>query len=508
VKMKKKGKVYIIGSGPGDPGLITVRAVQCIERSDVIVYDYLMGREILRYAGEDARLIYVGKKGGDHTMTQERINQILVKEAKAGNTVARIKGGDPFVFGRGGEEAQTLHRDGIPFEIIPGVTSAIAVPAYAGIPLTHRNITSTAAFVTGHEDPTKGESDIDWEKIASIGTIVFLMGVKNLPTIVANLVEKGRDPETKVALIRWGATPRQETLTGTLGTIVKLVEERDFKPPAIFVVGDVVGLREELNWFEKKPFFGKTIVITRPEAQSAEFADLLYEEGARVISFPTIKIVPPENFDDLDRAIRDIERYDWIIFTSANGVRSFFDRLFHLGKDARDLKGVSICAIGPATARTVGNHGIRVDLIPESYISESVVSAFEKAGGAEKKILIPRAEVARDIIPESMTAMGASCDVITAYHTVASGVTGNDFREISETNTIDIIAFTSPSTVDNFIDIVGRNNIPEDAIIACIGPVTKKAAEGAGLTVHVMAKSYTVEGMVHAMIDYLQEDAK
>jgi len=242
--MRKTGKVYIVGSGPGDPGLITVRAVQCIKRSDVIVYDYLMGREILRYASADARLIYVGKEGGDHTMSQERINQILVEEAKAGNRVARIKGGDPFVFGRGGEEAQALNREGIPFEIIPGVTSAIAAPAYAGIPLTHRNITSTAAFVTGHEDPTKKGSDIDWEKIASIGTIVFLMGVKNLPTIVANLVEKGRDPETKVALIRWGTTPGQETLTGTLGTIVRLAGEKGFKPPAVFVVGDVAGLRE------------------------------------------------------------------------------------------------------------------------------------------------------------------------------------------------------------------------------------------------------------------------
>lgn len=502
MKMRKTGKVYIVGSGPGDPGLITVRAVQCIKRSDVIVYDYLMGREILRYASADARLIYVGKEGGDHTMSQERINQILVEEAKAGNRVARIKGGDPFVFGRGGEEAQALNREGIPFEIIPGVTSAIAAPAYAGIPLTHRNITSTAAFVTGHEDPTKKGSDIDWEKIASIGTIVFLMGVKNLPTIVANLVEKGRDPATKVALIRWGTTPGQETLTGTLGTIVRLAGEKGFKPPAVFVVGDVAGLREELSWFEKKPFFGKTIVITRPEAQSAEFADLLYEEGARVISFPTIKIVPPDSFDDLDGAVQHIERYDWIIFTSVNGVRYFFDRLFHLGKDARDLKGISICAIGPATSASVEQYGIRVDLIPEDYVSESVVAAFEKVGVAGKNILIPRAEIARDIIPGSLSGMGAICDVITAYRTAPSGRKGEDFREIAERDAIDVITFTSPSTVDNFIDIVGRNNIPEDTKIACIGPVTKKAAEEAGLAVHIMEGPYTMEGMVNAMIDY------
>jgi len=508
MKTGKRGIVYIIGSGPGDPGLITVKAVECIGRSDVIVYDYLMGREILRHAREDARLIYVGKKGGDHTMSQERINQILVDEARAGNRVARIKGGDPFVFGRGGEEAQVLHRNGVPFEIIPGVTSAIAVPAYAGIPLTHRTITSTAAFVTGHEDPTKEGSDIDWEAIASIGTIVFLMGVKNLPTIVTKLMEKGRDPGTRVALIRWGTTPGQETLTGTLETIVALVEERRFRPPAIFVVGDVAGLREELNWFEKKPLFGKTVVITRPEAQSAGFADLLSEAGARVVSFPTIKIVPPEDYSPLDRAIENIEAYDWIILTSVNGVRSFFDRLFHLGRDARSLAGVRLCAIGPATAQAVERHGIRVDLVPASYISESVVAAFETAGGAGRKVLLPRAEIARDIIPESLTTMGAHCDVITAYQTVSSGMTRKDFDRLTEAGAIDIVTFTSPSTVDNFIDMVGKANIPEDTLIACIGPVTKEAAEAAGFTVQIMAQSYTVEGMMDAMIDYVQKDSK
>jgi uroporphyrinogen III methyltransferase/synthase len=502
MKMKKEGKVYIIGSGPGDPGLITVRGVRCIRRSDVIVYDYLMGQGILRYVRPDARLIYVGKKGGDHTMSQEKINRLLVEEARAGSRVARIKGGDPFVFGRGGEEAQVLHRNGIPFDIVPGVTSAIAVPAYAGIPLTHRGITSTAAFVTGHEDPTKQESDIDWKAIASIGTTVFLMGVKNLSAIVGKLIENGKDAGTTVALIRWGTTPGQETLTGTLGTIVELVEKEGFKPPAIFVVGEVAGLREELNWFEKKPLFGKGVVITRPEAQSAGFADLLSEAGAGVISFPVIKIVSPEDFGRLDEAIRHIERYNWIIFTSVNGVASFFDRLFHLGKDARNLAGVGICAIGPVTSRAVERHGIRVDLVPESYVSESVVAAFATVGVEGKRVLLPRAEVARDLLPESLTRMGARCDVITAYRTVPSGLTEEEFKTIAQMNKIDIITFTSPSTVNNFIGIVGKNNIPEDALIACIGPVTKRAAEKAGLAVHIEAESYTVEGMVQAMINY------
>ncbi|MCD6485833.1 MAG: uroporphyrinogen-III C-methyltransferase, partial [Syntrophobacterales bacterium] len=313
--MKKPGKVYIIGAGPGDPGLITVKGIECLSRADVVVHDYLVGKEILRRAGKDARLIYVGKIGGHHNISQENLNRILVEEALKGNTVVRLKGGDPFIFGRGGEEAEVLQEAGVPFEIVPGITSAISVPAYAGIPLTHRKFTSTLAFVTGHEDPNKAESRIDWKKISTIETIVFLMGVRNLSQIASNLMKNGRNPDTPVALIRWGTTPDQETLTGKLGGIVALVEEKDFSPPAVFVVGDVVSMRERLSWLEKKPLFGKGIVITRPEEQSDEFVALLRDEGARVIPFPTIRIVPPEDYGDLDRAIKNIEKYHWIIFT-------------------------------------------------------------------------------------------------------------------------------------------------------------------------------------------------
>jgi len=505
--MKKQGKIYIIGAGPGDPGLITIRGVECLKRSDVVVYDYLVSRDILKHTKKGARLIYVGKRGGNHTVSQENMNQILIKEASEGNTVARLKGGDPFIFGRGGEEAGVLSEAGIPFEIIPGVTSAIAVPAYAGIPLTHRKFTSSVTFVTGHEDPTKNESSIDWENISAVGTIVFMMAVKNLPHIVANLINNGRNPDTPVALIRWGTIPDQETLTGTLRNIAELVKEKNFLPPAIFVVGDVVTLREDLMWFEKKPLFGKGIVITRPEEQSEEFSSLLREEGAKVIPFPTIKIVPPDRFEDLDQAIKNIERYEWIVFTSANGVKFFFDRFRELGGDIRNLKEIKICTIGPATASAIEKLGIKVDLVPDEYISEGVVDAFKGKVMQGKKVLLPRAEVARDVIPQGLSKLGAHVDVVTAYRTVNSGKNKAEFDEMMDRNNVDVITFTSPSTVANFVDIIGNDRVfPEHVKIACIGPVTLDAARKAGLKVDIMQGPYVISGLVDAIIKAFESE--
>ena len=496
----KVGKVYIIGAGPGDPGLITIRGMECLKRADVIVYDYLVGRDILDHARKDARLIYVGKKGGNHSVSQDNLNRILVEEASEGNIVVRLKGGDPFIFGRGGEEALVLSEANIPFEIIPGVTSAIAVPAYGGIPLTHRNYTSTVAFVTGHEDPTKDESNIDWKSISAIGTVVFLMGVKNLGHIVKNLIGSGKDPDTPAALIRWGTTPDQETLTGTLRNIVETAKERNFSPPAIFVVGDVVNLREKLNWFEKRPLFGRGVVITRPEGQSGEFAELLREKGARVIYFPTIRITPPANFSDLDRAIENIEKYHWIIFTSANGVKFFFDRQAGLGRNIRDLKGVGICAIGPATAGAIEKRGIHVDIIPEEYISEAVVDAFEALNMKGKKALLPRAEIARDVIPQGLSKLGAGVDVVAAYRTVNSGREKSELIEMARDGKVDIITFTSPSTAANFMDIMGSDaGLLQNVRIACIGPVTAAAVEKLGLKVDIMPVSYTLSGLTEAL---------
>ena len=503
--MKQTGKVYIIGAGPGDPGLLTLKAVKCLEKSDVIVYDYLVSPDILNYARKDARLVYVGKKGGHHTVPQDELNRILVKEASEGNVVARLKGGDPFIFGRGGEEAEVLFEAEIPFEIIPGITSAIAVPAYAGIPLTHREHTSTVAFVTGHEDPKKDQSRIDWGKLSGMETIVFLMGVKNLPQIVRSLLENGRSPDTPVAMIRWGTTPDQFTLSGTLGDIAGLAEKKKVTPPAIFVVGEVVGLRKTLNWFETKPLFGRGIVITRPEEQAGELASLLSAEGARIIHFPAIKIVSPESFDDFDRALENIEHYDWIIFTSANGVRFFFNRLAEMGKDVRDLKGIKICTIGPATQSAIEKRGIAVDIVPEEFISEGVVEAFKGEDMQNARVLLPRAEIARDVIPEGLRKLGARVDVAVSYRTVDSGRDGGELERLIKEGKVDVITFTSPSTVNNFITIMGKNlNLPENIRIACIGPVTEKAAEKAGFTVDIMQGPHEITGLVEAMKEWFE----
>jgi len=504
-KTRQTGKVYIIGAGPGDPELITVKGLRCIREADVLIYDHLVSDELLAYAKDPIRLIYAGKQGGDHTLSQDEINRCLVEEAGQGKIVARVKGGDPFIFGRGGEEAEVLAKAGIPFEIVSGVTSAIAVPSYAGIPLTHRGYTSTVAFVSGHEDPTKEKSDIDWGALAGIGTLVFLMGVKNLPKIVSALIALGKDTETPAALIRWGTTADQETLTGTLANIAQRAEEKKVLPPAIFVVGRVVGLRDPLDWFEKKPLFGKGVVITRPEPQAAEMRELLWQQGARTIAFPTIRIVPPESWQALDQALKRLESYDWIIFTSANGVRFFFRRLQETGRDLRDLKGIRICTIGPATASTLEAMGIRVDLIPDSFISEGVVKAFEKHDLNGRKILVPRAEMARDVIPDGLAGLGAAVDVVAVYRTVASERKKEELEPLIAAEKVDVITFTSPSTVTNFIAIMGKDfKLPPQIRIACIGPVTAAAVKKSGLPVDIMREEFTIPGLVEAMIEYFK----
>lgn len=499
--MSKKGMVYIIGAGPGDPGLITLRGVECIAEAEVIVYDYLVAPEILRHAGKDARLIYAGKQGGKHTLSQWEINDLLVAEASKGAIVARLKGGDPFIFGRGGEEAEALREKGILFEIVPGISSAVAVPAYAGIPLTHRSHTVSVAFVTGHEDPTKGKSDLNWPTLAGIGTLVFLMGVKNLPVITENLIGAGKDPKTPAALIRWGTTSRQQTLTGTLNDIAQKAKENEFAPPSVFVVGGVVGLRETMNWFETKPLFGRGIVITRPERQAEDLARLLRAGGARVINFPVIQIVPPGDWTPLDRAIDRLEGYSWIIFTSANGVAFFFKRLRELGKDIRELKGVRIATIGPATASAVEALGINVDLVPEEFISEGVVRAFagEKLDGC--RVLLPRAKEARDVIPKGLAKMGAIVDVAAAYRTIKADSDPSELLKLFKNGEVDVITFTSPSTVVNFLKIMGDDfKLPSKVRIATIGPITEAAAKKAGLPVHIRQERYTITELVEAIV--------
>lgn len=498
----KAGKVYIIGAGPGDAGLITLKAVECLRLADVVIYDNLVNEELLKYAQAQARFIYAGKKGGNHTLPQHKINDLLAKEALAGNTVARLKGGDPFIFGRGGEEAEVLADQGVEFEIIPGVTSAIAVPAYAGIPLTHRGLTSTVAFITGHEDPAKDKSDIDWQSLAGIGTLVFLMGVKNLGQITAALIAHGKSPTTPAALIRRGTTPEQEIITGTLATIAGQARSDNFKPPAILVVGEVVGLRGTLRWFDAKPLFGKGVVITRPERQADDLARLLAAQGAAAIAFPTIGIVPPADWRELDCAIDQLANYDWLIFTSANGVQFFFARLREKGRDIRDLKGIKICCIGPATARQIEDRGIKVDLVPEKFIAEGILESFASVDLAGRNILIPRAAAARDILPKGLKKRGAAVDVVTAYRTVNSGRKKEELMKLIDAGEVDVITFTSSSTVTNFVEIMGADFVlPAHILVACIGPVTAATAKKAGFKIDIHQEEYTMEGLVQSLVD-------
>jgi uroporphyrinogen III methyltransferase/synthase len=506
---KTSGHVYLVGAGPGDPGLLTLKGKACIEKADVLVYDYLASSYLLTYAREGAESIYVGKKGADHTLKQHEINHLLVEKAGQGLTVTRLKGGDPFIFGRGGEEVEALIEAGISYDIVPGVTSAVAAPAYAGIPLTHRKYTSTLAFITGHEDPEKTSSRIDWQALATgIGTLVFFMGVKNLPRIVEQLTRHGMPPETLIALIRWGTTPRQETVTGTLGNIVQKVKAAGLKAPAIIVVGDVVELRETMQWFENKPLMGKRIVVTRAREQASDLLQLLNAAGADCLECPTIQIAPPDDWEPLDRAIQSLSDYHWLVFTSVNGVGFFFKRLFELGQDVRALHHIKTACIGPATEKRLKDFGLTCDILPESYRAESVVEAFKHQQIAGKKILLPRAGKARPILPKELSIMGAEVDEIPVYVTrIAEDNTATLLARLTDQH-IDCITFTSSSTVGNF-----KKLIPEGAFkqllapvtVACIGPITADTARELGFDVHLVADTYTIPGLVDALIAHYEK---
>ncbi len=503
---KTTGHVFLVGAGPGDPGLITLKGKTCIEKADVLVYDYLASSSLLAYAREGADCIYVGKKGGDHTLKQHEINQLLVEKAGKGLTVTRLKGGDPFIFGRGGEEVEALIEAGISFDIVPGVTSAVAAPAYAGIPLTHRKYTSTLAFITGHEDPQKASSRIDWQALATgIGTLVFLMGVKNLPRIVEQLTRHGMSSETLIALIRWGTTTRQETLTGTLGNIVQKVEAAGLKAPAIIVVGDVVELRETMQWFENRPLMGKRIVVTRAREQASDLLQLLSAAGADCLECPTIQIAPPDDWAPLDQAIQHLRDYHWLVFTSVNGVGFFFKRLYALGKDVRALHHIRTACIGPATKQRLKDFGFTCDMLPESYRAESVVDAFEDQEITGKKILLPRASEARPILPQALIRMGAVVDEIPVYVTrIAEDNTATLLRHLTEQR-IDCITFTSSSTVKNFKNLIPEASFKQlltSVTVACIGPITAETARDLGFDVHLVADTYTIPGLVETLIDY------
>jgi len=501
-----KGKVYIVGAGPGDIGLFTVKGLKCLQNADVVVYDFHLNAQVLNYISHDAEFIYAGKRGGKHDMTQDMINQTLVEKAMEGKTVCRLKGGDPFVFGRGGEEAEVLAKEGIEFEVVPGISSSIAAPAYAGIPLTHRCYSSSFAVVPGYEDVTKQESSIDWAKLATgVGTIVFLMTVKNISMVCQRLIENGRDPDTPVAVIRWGTRADQNTLVSTLKNITELVKENEIKPPAVMVVGEVVRLRDTLKWYEKKPLFGHRVLVTREHAVGFE---PLAELGAEIIEFRTIEIVPPDDWTELDRAIEKIDSYTWLIFTSANGVKFFFQRLIDKDRDIRELKGVNICAVGTKTASAIRNYGIKVDLVPEKFSAEGLIEVFTKdseQGLKGIKILLPRAETAREVFPRRVRELGGEIDVFTAYKTVKPEVHGKRLKRFLKEGKISIATFTSAATFNNYMEIMGEDalGLLKDVIIAVIGPVTAKAVEDAGLKVHIMPEEATVDAMVKEIIKWV-----
>jgi len=476
------GKVYLVGAGPGMPDLITLRGVKCLQEADVVIYDFLAAN-LLQHVPVGTETIYVGKKEGKHTVHQEKINQMLVEKAREGHTVVRLKGGDPFIFGRGGEEARVLATQNIPFEVVPGVTSGVAAAAFAGIPLTLRGYNTSVAFVTGHEDPTKLESTIEWSKLATgVGTLVIFMGVKNLADIVDRLMAGGRDPKTPTAVVRWGATPLQTTLVGRLDTIVAQVEKAGLKPPAVIVVGKVVELRKEINWFEEKPLFGKTVVVTRTRQQASELVARLSALGAECLECPTIRVVPPDDWSPLDQAIDSLETYDWLVLTSVNGVNFFFDRLFERDRDVRALKNVRTAAIGPATAKRLREFGFRADIVPETYRAESVIEAFKNEPLEGKKILLPRAKEARPILPVEVRKMGATVDEIASYQTeqVTENVEGLVSR--LEEHSVDVITFTSSSTVKNFKAAL--------------------TAKELGFNVDIEATEYTIPGLCEAILKY------
>lgn len=498
-KASTAGHCILAGAGPGDLGLVTLRVREALGEADVIVFDYLCNAEMLKWARRDAEIIYAGKKAGAHTLKQDEINALLVAKTRAGKLVLRLKGGDPFLFGRGGEEAEAIAEAGLSFEIVPGVTSAIAAPAYAGIPVTHREHAAQLTIFTGHEDPTKPESTLDYAALAHApGTKVMLMGVERIGAITEQFQQHGLAASTPIALVRWGTTGRQQVLTGTLGDIAEKVASSGFSAPAVAVIGSVAELRDKLAWFDRRPLWGKRIAVTRTRQQAGALSSKLRALGADVFEMPTIRIEPPSDEREFVGAVVHAHQYDWIVFTSPNGVQAFFDKFFELRKDARELGNPKIAAIGPATAAKVREYRFDVDLQPQEFVAEAVVAAFEEQGSVENlTILIARAEQARDILPDALNNLGAIVDVVPVYRTVpeTDDVSGGIAR--FKADGADLITFTSSSTAENFKAL----GLPWPAGMktASIGPITSKTMRELGMKVDVEAAQYDIPGLVAAI---------
>jgi uroporphyrinogen III methyltransferase/synthase len=509
--LTQTGIVYLIGAGPGDPGLITVRGRDRLAQADVVVYDRLIGSELLEAVRPGAELIYAGKRPDHHTLTQDEINAVLVEKAQAGLKVARLKGGDPFVFGRGGEEAQALAAVGLPFEVVPGITSAIAAPAYAGIPVTHRDVAASFVVITGHrridfEEAEDGDVlGLNWAALAAVDTLVFLMGVGTLPVIAEQLLKAGRAPETPVASIHWGTTPAQQVVTGTLVDIAQRADAAGLRPPAVTVVGEVAALRNEMRWFDALPLFGRRVVVTRARAQASRLSAQLRASGADPVEFPTIAINPPEDWAPLDAAIERLAAYDWVIFTSVNGVRFFWQRLERAGKDARAFANARLGAIGPATAGALQEHGLEADLVPPKYVAEAILEEIGPVDG--QRVLLPRADIARAALAEGLEEAGAQVDEIAAYRTGLGGADkADELRRRLAEGEIDVVTFTSSSTARNFVQALEPlPDLPESLTIACIGPITAGTARDLGLPVTIVAEEYTIDGLVDSLIRHFEK---
>lgn len=494
-------KVYLVGAGPGDPGLITIKGRDALQRADCVLYDHLANERLLEYAPPQAERIYVGKKRAKHEMSQEEISALMVDRARRGRTVVRLKGGDPFIFGRGGEEIEALAAANIPFEIVPGVTTPLGLAAYTGVPLTHRDHTSAVTFVTGHRVEA-----IDWAKVGASETVVLFMGLVNFAAIAEQMIEHGRSPETPAMAVRWATRPDQETLVGTLATLPELIRQKRLRPPATIVIGEVVKLRDRFNWFEKLPLFGKKIVVTRDRRQAAELASPLSELGAEAILLPAIEIREAEDSEPIDQAVARLRTYDWLIFTSVNGVRYFMEHLDRSARDLRALSSLKICAIGPATRAAVEALHLKVDLMPQEYVAESLVAAFTEEHLNGRRILLPRAAVARDVVPKELTRRGASVEVVEAYRSVAPAGLAEHAAEVSARKP-DWITFGSSSAVKNLLNAAGPAAIG-NAKIASIGPVTSATIRENGLEVDAEAKQYTMDGLIAALIQAESKSAE
>lgn len=505
----KAGIVYLVGAGPGDPGLITQKGLECLAKADVIIYDHLLDERLLESAPPETERIYAGKSAAEHAREQTEINRLLVEKAKKGKTVVRLKGGDPFVLGRGGEEAETLARNHIQFEIVPGVSSAIAVPAYAGIPVTHRGMASSFAVITGHEAPDKADSSVDWKKLSTgVDTLVFLMGIQNLPGIVARLLENGRLADTPVAVIKDGTRPGQKTVIGSLRNILDRVKDERLGPPAVIIVGDVVKLRDKLSWFDNRPLSGKRILVTRARQQASALSKLLSERGAQPVELPAIDIQRAPDTRELDRAISDLPLYQWIIFTSVNGVEAFFERLHSLKLDARALHSLKTGVIGPATARALESRGINPDYCPDVFTSEGLIAGLKTANITGQRFLLPRADIADRELAKGIAHLGAEVREVTAYKTLPAADALSRAKKLLLSGEIDVVTFTSSSTVSNLTGAFRNAAVALNRTrIACIGPKTADAAARAGLRVHIVAREHTIPGLVAAIEEHFRKDS-